>query len=357
MIQRKKGIFGLLVMAVLMAVTGVVLFRDNSAALLWASLKQVKPQFLLLGLFLMLCYVGSEAMCTHLILGRLGHRVPYHRCLCYSFVGFYVSSITPSATGGQPAQIYYMSRDKIPAACGALNMMLIAICYQAASLLWGGSIWLFCPTVRTMGGSMRLLLFYGAAVMLLLTTGMLIVMFLPQFSRHICGGVLKLLRKLHLLRNPAAAEEKLEKQLYEYAESAACIKQNPGLVLRVFALCLVQLGCLFLVPWAVYLAFGLGGHSLIEIAGVQALLTLAVCNLPLPGAVGPAEGGFVAVFSAVFGTELVKPAMLVSRGISFYAFLLISFVVFAAVHFRTNAYGLSAPPVKAVCGKSSVAGL
>lgn len=31
-------------------------------------------------------------------------------------------------------------------------------------------------------------LFYGAAVILLFTAGMLIVMFLPQFSRHICGG-------------------------------------------------------------------------------------------------------------------------------------------------------------------------
>lgn len=357
MMQRKKLVLGLLMMAALMAVTGIVLFRDNSAVLLWASLKQIKAPFLLLGLFLMLCYVGCEAMCTHLILGRLGHRAPYRRCLCYSFVGFYVSSITPSATGGQPAQIYYMSRDKIPAACGALNMMLIAICYQAASLLWGGGVWLFCPKIRTMGGGMRLLLFYGAAVMLLLTTGMLMVMFLPRFSRRICEGVLKLFGKLRLIRNPGSAEEKLGRQLAEYARGAVCIRQNPGLVLRVFSLCLVQLGCLFLVPWAVYLAFGLGGHSLIEIAGMQALLTLAVCNLPLPGAVGPAEGGFVAAFSAVFGAELVKPAMLVSRGISFYAFLLISFAVFAVVHFRTNAYDLSALPVKAVCGKSSVAGL
>ena len=32
--------------------------------------------------------------------------------------------------GGQPAQVYYMSRDGVPAAHGALNMMLIAACYQ-----------------------------------------------------------------------------------------------------------------------------------------------------------------------------------------------------------------------------------
>lgn len=57
-------------------------------------------------------------------------------------------------------------------------------------------------------------------------------------------------------------------------------------------------------------------------------------HLPLPGAVGPAEGGFVSAFAAVFGTEMVTPAMLVSRGISFYAFLIISFTVSLAVHLR-----------------------
>ena len=85
-----------------------------------------------------------------------------------------------------------------------------------------------------------------------------------------------------------------------------------------------------------YLDFGLQGQSWIQVAGLKARLTLAVCNLPLPGAVGPAEVGFVTAFTAVFGAQLVTPAMLVSRGISFYAFLLISFAVAVGVHVRTS---------------------
>mgnify|MGYP002508928731 CR=1 FL=1 len=84
---------------------------STSIGLLWESLRQVKIPYIMGGLGLMLGYVGCEALCTRQILGRLGHGAPYRRCLGYSFVGFYVSSITPSATGGQPAQIYCMSRD------------------------------------------------------------------------------------------------------------------------------------------------------------------------------------------------------------------------------------------------------
>ncbi|MCM1119306.1 MAG: flippase-like domain-containing protein [bacterium] len=334
MMEGKKKYLGGLLLALLMAVTGGVLLRGQSFGLLWESLRRIKPLFVMGGLALMLGYVGCEAMCTHQILRRLGHQVPYMRCLGYSFVGFYVSSITPSATGGQPAQVYCMSRDRIPAAHGTLNMMLIAACYQVAALVWGGGVWLLCPRMEAFEGGMGILLLYGAGIMLLLTAGMTMLMFLPGLSRRIGEGILRLLTAMRILRSPDLARRKLERQLEEYAKGAACVRSNPGLTLQVFLLCLVQQGMLFSVPWTVYLAFGLRGCSWIQLAGLQALLTLAVCNLPLPGAVGPAEGGFVAAFTAVFGAGTVTPAMLVSRGISFYAFLLVSFIVSIFVHLR-----------------------
>lgn len=337
MMQGKKSWCGILLLAFLMAVTGFVLFRDQPVSTLLSGLKHIKPVFLLMGLLLMLGYVCCEALCTWQILHRLGHPIPYGYCLGYSFVGFYVSSVTPSATGGQPAQIYYMSRDKIPAAHGALNMMLIAVCYQVAALIWGGGVWLLMPSVRQgMGKGLNLLLLYGAATMILLTLGMLLFMFLPEPSRQVCGGVLKILTLLRILKNPENTRKKLDNQLTEYARGAECVKCNPGLMVRVLVLCLVQQGLLFSVPWMVYLSLGLKGMSWIQVAGIQALLTLAVCNIPLPGAVGPAEGGFVTAFAAVFGADTVRLAMLASRGISFYLFLLLSFAVTIAVHLRVS---------------------
>ncbi len=340
MIQNKKNILGILLLMVLMAVTGSILLKGQTMSVLWANLRHLNPWLLLPGLGMMFGYVGCEALCTWQILRRLGHQVPWSRCLGYSFVGFYVSSITPSATGGQPAQIYYMNKDEIPVAHGALNMMLIASCYQVAALIWGVGAWLFLPSVRgALGSGLGLLLAYGAGMMLLLTFGMMMFMFLPGPSRKICGGVLRFLTGVRILRDPKTAESRLEKMLTEYRSGAECVKRNPGLTVRVLLLCLLQQGLLFSVPWTVYLAFGLEGTSWVQVAGLQALLTLAVCNLPLPGAVGPAEGGFVKAFTIVFGAELVTPAMLVSRGISFYTFLFVSFGVTIAVHLRTRRQG------------------
>ena len=46
-----------------------------------------------------LCVVGKEKVCS------------LWRCIQYSFIGFFYSGITPSATGGQPVQLYYMNKD------------------------------------------------------------------------------------------------------------------------------------------------------------------------------------------------------------------------------------------------------
>ena len=333
--DRKKNLAGMALIVGLMALTGFLLLRDQPFAKLAGILRRLNPAWLLLGLGLMLAFVGCEAMCSHLILGRLGHRTPYRRCLGYSFVGFYVSSITPSATGGQPAQVYCMSRDRIPAAHGALNMMLIAVCYQVVVVGYALTVAVLrFDLVRNLGGGLGLLLLFGGLVNGVLTAGMLCLMFLPNAARRLTGGVLALLVRLRLVRDEAAARAKLEHQLEEYRRGAECVRANRGLVPVLLGLTVLQLTALFSVPLVVYHAFGLTGSGALDIIGTQALITLAVASLPLPGAVGASEGGFVAAMKLFFGAGLVTPAVLVSRGISFYSFLLISGGMTLAVHFR-----------------------
>ena len=333
--RRKKTFISATVLITLTVLTAVLLLRGQSLSQLAGILRGLRPGWLVLGLGLMLAFVGCEALCSRLILSRLGHRVGYPQCLGYSFTGFYFSSITPSATGGQPAQVYYMSRDGVPPAHGALDMMLIAVCYQVVIVVLAGAAALLRPgLVAQMGTGMGLLLLYGGAVNLALTAGMLCLMFLPGAARRLSGWVLALLTRLRLVRRPEFVREKLERQLEEYRAGARCIKANPVLTVCLLGITFVQLTAQFAVPFAVYRAFGLTGHGPVEIIAAQSLVTLAVASLPLPGAVGAAEGGFLRAMAIFFGLGLVTPAVLVSRGISFYTFLLISGGVTLLVHLR-----------------------
>lgn len=349
--QSKRNQIGAAILVVLMAVTFWVLLRDMPLTRLASVLGQLKPGWIIGGLGLMLLMLCFEASCTRQILPCLGHKTSLLRCLSYSFAGFYFSAITPSATGGQPAQIYCMSRDGVSAAHGTLNMLLLAMCYQVTLLLFAAAAAVLYPwLLAEMGSGMLLLLIYGILINVALTAGMLCLMFLPNAARKICTGVLNLLVKIRLVRNRARAEEKLERQMEDYHSGAECLRRNPTLPFRLLGCSILQLSALFSVPYMVYRAFGLSGYGVLELLGAQALLTLAVGSLPLPGAVGASEGGFLRGFTLFFGAELVTPAVLVSRGISFYSFMVLSGVITLAVQLwirRRNAEGPAACPKRA----------
>lgn len=321
---RRGRRWGVVLLLLLMILTAWALFREQSPAQLWNTLRSVDGRYVAGAFGLMTVFVGMEALGTRIILGRLGHRVPYLCCLGYSFTGFYVSSVTPSAAGGQPAQVYEMSRDGVPPSHGTLDMLLLSLSYQIATLIYALLSWLLLPATRLrMGGALGLLLVYGGGVLAVLTVGMICCLFWPAVARRVLGWVSALLDRLGLGKHFQA-----EALLEEYAAGARCLRAAPLLFPVLLVLALVQLTALYAVPYLVYRAFGCTGLPLPLFLGTQALLTVAVSALPLPGAVGPAEGSFVTAFSPLFGQTLVMPAMLVSRAVSFYGFLLVSGCVF-----------------------------
>ncbi|MEG0825132.1 MAG: lysylphosphatidylglycerol synthase transmembrane domain-containing protein [Oscillospiraceae bacterium] len=334
--KSKKNSVSLLVMLALMGLTGFLFLKDQSLSALADTIRNVNPLYLVLGFALMLVFVGSEAAASKMALSAMGHRVRYRRCFSYSGTGFYFSSITPSATGGQPAQVYYMAKDGIPAAHGTLNMLLITVCYQVVTLVYAVAAWfLGGEAVARLGTGLGVLLGFGGTTMLLLTTMMLLFMFRPAIATRLAGWVLGLGVKVHLIKNEKKAQDTLNHQMEEYRKGAQLLKTRPLLFPAMLGMTFVQMTALYLVPYVVYRAFGLSGGSAVAIVATQALVTLAVSCLPLPGSVGASEVGFVQAFTLFFGAGLVTPAMLLSRGITFYGFLLVAAGITIYVHLRT----------------------
>ncbi|MFR5072538.1 MAG: lysylphosphatidylglycerol synthase transmembrane domain-containing protein [Bianqueaceae bacterium] len=134
--DKKKMWVSTLFLVALMAGTFFFLLRDISWSMLMDTLRKVNPIFIPLGFALMVCFVACEAINIRMILRQVGMRVPFFRCLRYSFVGFYFSSITPSASGGQPAQAYYMNKEGIPVSLSSLTLLVIVAIYQLVMMIY-----------------------------------------------------------------------------------------------------------------------------------------------------------------------------------------------------------------------------
>lgn len=335
--NRKRDLWSIVIMAAIVAVTLWLVLGDGRAVQVWAAMESTKWSWLILGGALMLCYAALEAEQYRLMLREMGHKVPYRHCIQFAAVGFYFSSITPSATGGQPAEVYYMARRGIPAAHGALTMLLFTIVYQLVLVCYGLGAWVVAPWIpASMGTGLGFLLGFGATTMILLTAGMVALLVWPGPVERLCCWLLSLGARLKLVKDKDRAETGLAAQMEEYAQGSAVLKKSPGLLAKLLVLSILQLGSRCLIPWTVYRAMSLSGYGLAELVGVQALVALAVNCLPIPGAVGASEAAFLAACATVYGPDHVTAAMLLSRGLSFYLPLVVSGVLTALVHLWTG---------------------
>lgn len=73
----------------------------------------------------------------------LGEKAGFLQCIKYAFVGFFYSGITPSASGGQPMQLYYMNRDGHSFVHSTIALVCAAMAYKLILVLMGIGIALF----------------------------------------------------------------------------------------------------------------------------------------------------------------------------------------------------------------------
>ncbi len=329
--KRWRSFLPLLVVAALLAWTGYAILREQTPEQLIQAVTAADWRLLLLGVAIMVVFICCEAKLTHGVLQALGCAQSFLRCCYYSCAGFFFSAVTPSATGGQPAQVLLMGKDGVPGAVGTLDMLLVTVGYNTATVGYGFAALLGAGhLMEQLGGQVGLLLGVGLSVFTAIDGLMLVFLFLPNPARRLCQWLIKIAVRIRPSLDKEGLGKKAEGYLEEYRRGAELVRSSPMLMLKVLALSFCQRTCTYAIPYIVYRAFGLSGVSLWELLALQALCAIAVGYLPLPGSAGAAENVFLRGFVLAYGQGLVAPAMLLSRTINCYLVVAVTGLILLA---------------------------
>lgn len=333
----KKGVLCGSFFLLLLGLTFYLVLKGQEPGQLAAALKQVTLPLLGVGACCMGIFFCCEAKNIQRGFTLFGSPVSFSSCLLYAITGFFFSSVTPSASGGQPMQLYVMYRDGHAPAPSALALLLDFFSFQLAAVVLGlVGFFLHRTQLFLMPRGVMLCFLVGAVLnlftVILLTGAVVSPRVLPALGRG-------LMRPLHRFfpRRAANWEAWGKTQWKDLRQCVQCCRTHKKQLTAMFLTSLVQLTAYHSIPFWVYLAFGLSGQSLWHVVGLQAVLFLSVSSLPLPGAVGLTEGGFLLLYQTIFPAAILPGAMLLSRSVSFYLFLLLS-GVFLAVRFLLLAW-------------------
>ena len=324
--SRKKIIFNGVFLAVVFALTVYGVFHGEDLSSMMDAIHRADKRWLVPGIALVAFFIWGESIIIWYMMRSSGICLKKRTCFLFSSVGFFFSCITPSASGGQPMQIYYMKKEKISIPVSTVILMIVTITYKLVLVVIGVGIAIFGRGFLHKFLEGILPVFYlGLALNIFCVTFMTILVFHPLLAKAILVKGMKLLERLHLMKKKEGRLKKLEDSMDTYRNTAAYLKNNPFVIVKVIGITFIQRMALFAVTWFVYQAFGLHGTGFWEILFLQAVISVSVDMLPLPGGMGISETLFLNIFSPVFG-GLLLPGMVLSRGLGYYGELLISAV-------------------------------
>ena len=333
-LNRKKIIGNLAFLVILFAVTIYFIFKDQNLAEINEYIREANKGYLLLGLSMVFIFVCSESVIIHYLLHSIKYRVKLTSCIRYSFVGFFISAITPSASGGQPAQMYFMKKDGIELSISTLVLMVVTIAYKFV-LVFLGIIMLFTKwsfVIDHIAGVWVILLI-GFIINIVIVAGLMFVIFKQSFAKRTVAIILIKMGKRGWIKNYPKKVGRALRSIDKYDEGARYLRTHIHVMINVFLITVFQRIVLFLITFFVYKAFGLSGTSAYEIITLQTMIAIAVDNLPLPGGMGASEWMYGIFFRGIIGPVLLVPSLVLSRGLSFYSQIIFGAIVMLISYF------------------------
>ena len=320
----KKILKSSLLFIALIGVTFFVVFKDNSLNNIVETLKSVNLTYIYVGILFMFLFICCEAINIRRMLRLLSYDISIVNGLKYAFVGFFFSSITPSASGGQPMQIYYMKKDKLPIPVTTLVLMIVTITYKMVLVILGLAVLVIRPPVVM--HYLNPILFWcylGIILNVICVWVMLALVFHPDWMHRMVAAMIDLVIRIFHWKRGIKLRERLDGAMEKYSQAAAFFKSHKIIVLQVLVITFLQRGCLFLVTVAACRSLGVTAGSIGLIVLLQGMISVAVDMLPFPGGVGISEALFLRIFTPLCGGTLALPVLIVSRGISYYTQLAI----------------------------------
>ena len=160
---------------------------------------------------------------------------------------------------------------------------------------------------------------------------MIIGLFYSKFSKKLVNIIIKILEKFKYDK----LEEKKKQfnnMIDNYNKDAKYIKENKEIIFKSLCIVFLQFIVYYTISYFVYRSFGLNSFSWIKLIMMQALLFVSVSSLPLPGSVGVSEGGFLRIYSIIYGSAVLGSAMILNRVINFYLFMLVAAIVIIIIN-------------------------
>lgn len=326
--MNKKKYVNLAYIAINIIIIVVIGFLDPHIKDIGWAFYQLRLFWVILAALCMVLFWIMDALIIKYLLTSIYRPESFKKSMIVALVGQYYNAVTPFASGGQPVQIYYMSRFGIPAGYSSSVLIIKFLMYQII-------LSIFCIPALLLKSrfiiSYSLVVFLISLVGFIINAGAVFLIYSLSFNhaliKKIVFKVLNFLHRIRIIKDIGKFRTRLETATADFHRSICLVRGNIKDICITAIITTLQLIFYFSVTYFIYRAFDLKGAEWWDMVFIQTFLYLAVCYFPTPGATGASEGGFYLFFSWFFPESLIFVSMIIWRFITFYLNILVGGLV------------------------------
>ena len=256
-----------------------------------------------------------------------------------AFVGVFFGAVTPSNTGGQPMQLYFLSKKNVRIGFASACLTQKFIVFQLVTTFFS----IFAVIVKFGYFQTAFTNFWSSAFIVLgfmsqigVTVLVLVICFAENITKKLIRLIYRILVALPFVKDPHTKIRKITREFRMFHSSNRMLMKNKKRMLKIVALVCLQFTCILSVPFFIYIAFdmpaaaraaGMPVGNFFDFICIQSFVLFTSNLVPLPGASGGAELAFSMYFHPYFvlgGVNKIKPAILLWRFITYYGSMLLT---------------------------------
>lgn len=235
-------------------------------------------------------------------------------------VGQFFASITPFATGGQPAQVYMMRRMGVDGGTGTSIVILKSVLLQSVLVAYCFVLYLTNRYFLVLNiPKFNTLFFIGIGASLLLLSVYALFMFKSNAADKAVHLFLKILHFFKITKHPDEKFNEIKESLERFKSGFKMLAKRKTYLLMAYIAQIVQLTSLFFVP--VFMMRALEGMFMFtnELFVSTAMVVMISAMVPTPGTTGGAEGLSLLFISPFFYNSPKMSVILIWRILTYYS--------------------------------------
>lgn len=328
MSRKSKIINGTIIILSVILMMGYVLLVDGLDNIL-TVLSSANPIWIFFGIGCMLLYWFCEGTVLNRAVGFFGPKMTARQSAKTCMIGQFFNCITPSSSGGQPMQAYYMYRIGISVGSSSSALMIRFITYQIALTIFSTMVLIlkYQEFAANIQGFQYLILF-GFTINAIVTVMLLLIGFYQKIALVMMHSLMRFLAFIRIVKHLDRQLAVVDREVEKFHQGFLAIKTHKAILVQMFGFTFLQLLAFFSVPVMIAASFGvsLTPNLIFTMIAGAACVQMSSAFIPLPGATGGAELSFYMLFGTVFPSHQINIAILLWRLLTFYLPILVGLV-------------------------------